>query len=203
MSRVSMIGRARASGMARVVVLSGLATGAATPAAFAAGMPQLQFNNPLTTGQVFWGAVIFLVLYLLLSRSALPRVASVLAERRSRIDGDLDAAKAARGEADRAIAELKRARRDASAEAAGIVDKVVTEAREQAAIRTRDMNARLEAEIAEAERSVEAARQTAMGSIRTVAADTAQLLVERLTGHPADQSLVVSKVDGALAARAA
>jgi F-type H+-transporting ATPase subunit b len=166
-------------------------------------MPQLQFSNPLTTGQVFWGAVIFLVLYLLLSRSALPRVGAVLAERRGRIDSDLDAAKAARTEADRAIDELKRARRDASAEAAGIVDKVVAEAREQAAVRTREMNARLEAEIAQAEQGVAAARDTAMGSLRSVAAETTQMLVERLTGGSADQALVASKVDGVLAARSA
>ncbi len=131
-------------------LLSVLATTAAAPA-LAAGMPQLQFNNPLTTGQVFWGAVIFLLLYLVLSRSALPRVGAVLAERRARIEGDLDAAKAARGEADRAVAELRRARRDAAAEASGIVDAVVAEARERAAAATREMNERLEAKIVRAE----------------------------------------------------
>ena len=71
-----MMGRTACAGIARIVVLSALVTGAATRTAFAAGMPQLQFNNPLTTGQVFWGAVIFLLLYLLLGRSALPRVGS-------------------------------------------------------------------------------------------------------------------------------
>jgi len=184
-------------------VLSGLGMIAVTRPASAAGMPQLQFNNPLTLGQVFWGAIIFLVLYLLLSRSALPRVASVLAERRGRIEGDLDAAKAARREADTAIGELRLARRQASAEATGIVDKVVADAREQAAIRTREMNQRLEAEIAQAELAVSAARQTALGSLRVIASDTAQLLVERLTGGAADHALVQAKVDTALAARPA
>ncbi|NPD66181.1 hypothetical protein HN018_20185 [Lichenicola cladoniae] len=184
-------------------VLSGLGMIAVIRPAAAAGMPQLQFNNPLTLGQVFWGAIIFLVLYLLLSRSALPRVASVLAERRGRIEGDLDAAKAARREADTAIAELRLARRQASVEATAIVDKVVADAREQAAIRTRDMNQRLEAEIARAELAVSAARQTALGSLRVIASDTAQLLVERLTGGTADHALVQAKVDTALAARPA
>ena len=41
------------------------------------GMPQLDFANPLTRAQVVWGAIIFLVLYVLLSRWALPQVASV------------------------------------------------------------------------------------------------------------------------------
>ena len=38
-------------------------------------MPQLDFANPLTTYQVLWGAVIFMVLYVLASRIALPKVA--------------------------------------------------------------------------------------------------------------------------------
>ncbi len=185
------------------LVLLSLSATAATVPAHAAGMPQLQFNNPLTTGQVFWGAVIFLLLYLVLSRSALPRVGAVLAERRSRIEGDLDAAKAARGEADGAVAELRRARRDASAEANNIVDAVVAEAREQAAAANREMNQRLEAEIARAEQAVAAARDAAMGALRGVATDTARTLVERLTGTAADDALLASKVDTALAARAA
>ncbi len=39
-------------------------------AARAQGMPQLDFANPLTLTQVGWGAVIFIVLYVLLSRFA-------------------------------------------------------------------------------------------------------------------------------------
>ncbi|MCQ8278536.1 hypothetical protein NFI95_08740 [Acetobacteraceae bacterium KSS8] len=191
----------------RIAILSFAATPAAfllsSGPAFAEGMPQLKFNNPLTVAQLFWGAVIFLLLYLVLSRSALPRVGSVLEERRRRIDSDLDAAKAARNEADRAMIELRRARRDAAAEAAAMVDKVVNEARAEAAARTAEMNARLEADVARAEESVAAARATAMGSLREVAAGTAQTLVERLTGQAADAGLVGAKVDAALAARPA
>ncbi len=191
------------SRMIRIAVLGSAATVAAGESAFAAGMPQLAFGNPLTLGQLFWGAVIFLVLYLALSRSALPLVGAVLDERRARIDGDLDAAKSARNEADRAIIELRRARRDAAAEAASMVDKVVSEARAQAASRTAEMNARLEADIARAEIAVTEAREAAMGSIRAVAGGTTQLLVARLIGQEADEALVGAKVDAALAARPA
>lgn len=191
------------SGLPAILAVTIGATLAASQPAFAAGMPQLAFGNPLTLGQLFWGAVIFLVLYLVLSRSALPRVGSVLDERRARIDGDLDAAKSARNEADRAIIELRRARRDAAAEASAMVDKVVAEARAQAASRTAEMNARLEADIARAEIAVTEAREAAMGSIRSVAAGTTRLLVERLVGHDADEALVDAKVDAVLAARPA
>ncbi len=65
------------------------------------------------------------------------------------------------------------------------------------------MNQRLQAEIDKAEQAVAAARDAAMASLRGVATDTAQFLVERLTGASADTALLASKVDAALAARAA
>ncbi len=169
------------------------------PRALAAGMPQLDFANPLTKWQVIWGAVIFVLLYLLLSNSALPRVASVLEQRRSRIEGDLEAAREAKSEADRAIEMLRQERRAAAAEAQANLDRVIAEAREQAVVRTREMNARLETQLAAAEAQIGAERQRAMASLRTIASDTAQLLVERVTGLPADRSLVETRVDGVLA----
>lgn len=45
-----------------LAVVSGVSLLAMTaPGAYAAGMPQLDFHNPLVTGQVIWGGVIFLV----------------------------------------------------------------------------------------------------------------------------------------------
>ena len=69
-------------------------------AAHAEGMPQLDFGNPLTTSQVVWGAIIFAVLYILLSRSALPGVASVIEERARHIASDLETAQAAKARSD-------------------------------------------------------------------------------------------------------
>ena len=61
-------------------------------AAFAAetgGMPQFQFSNELTTSQVVWMLLIFLTLYFLLARWALPEVGSVLEERARRIASEM------------------------------------------------------------------------------------------------------------------
>lgn len=174
---------------------------ASGPRARAAGMPQLDFANPLTKWQVIWGALIFLLLYLLLSRSALPRVASVLEQRRLRIEGDLESARQVKSQADHAVEALRQERRQASAEAQANIDRVVNQARDEALQRTREMNTRLEAQLATAEAQIQAEQKRAMGSLRGIAADTAQLLVERVTGQPADRSLVENRVDGALSGR--
>jgi len=156
------------------------------PAAHAAGMPQLQFDNPLLLGQVVWGAIIFAVFYVVLSRSALPAVARVLAHRRGRIEGDLEIARRAKQDADAAVEDLRRARHDAAVEAQANVSKVVAEARAAAEAQTHEMNARLEAQIAEAETRIEASRTQALGTLREAASDTARALVDRLLGHQAE-----------------
>lgn len=167
------------------------------PGARAEGMPQLDFGNPYVIGQVVWGAGIFLVLYLLLSRSALPKVEKVLSLRRQTIETDLGIAHKAKTRADEAVAELHEARRKAQAN----VDKVVEEARLAAARQTEEMNARLAAEIHDAETRIEQARSQALASVREISTTTAETLIHQLSGIAAPADFVTAKVGSAAAAR--
>jgi F-type H+-transporting ATPase subunit b len=154
------------------------------------GMPQLNFANPLTTSQVVWLVIIFVVLYLLLSRWALPLVGGVVEKRAGTIAADLDTARQAKAEADAAVAELTQATRKAHAEAQAQIAGALAEAKAAAAKQAEEMNARLDAQLAEAEQRIHAARQQAMGALRQVAAETASSVVMRLTGQaPAPQSV--------------
>ena len=54
------------------------------------GMPQL--NTEWFSNQIFWLCVTLVVLYFILNRVALPRIASVLADRSGSIQRDLDKA---------------------------------------------------------------------------------------------------------------
>src|SRR6185312_16397439 len=86
-------------------------------AAMAEGMPQLDFQNPLTTSQVVWGAIIFIVLYILAARFALPKVGVVLEERARHIARDLAGAEAAKANADTGVEEAMAATAKARADA--------------------------------------------------------------------------------------
>jgi len=180
------------------VVLAAAILLAASPAALAAGMPQLDFANPLTTWQVVWGALVFLLLYLLLSRSALPRVGAVLANREQRIRHDLEVAHEAKGECDRALDELRRTRREAAAEAQANLDRVLAEAREQAQARNHEMNEQLKGRLAEAETRIREERERALAALPAIATETASLLVERVTGQTADPDLIRGRVEARL-----
>jgi F-type H+-transporting ATPase subunit b len=167
----------------------------------AEGMPQLNFANPLVLSQVVWLAIIFLALYLLISRWGLPQVATVLATRESRIQSDLDGARAAKARADEAVRELTAASARARTEAQAAINHAADQAKQQAATQTEALNLRLEQELTAAEHRIEAARQAALGALRDVATETASVLVGRLTNREADQQAVGSAVGSVLAAR--
>jgi F-type H+-transporting ATPase subunit b len=173
----------------------------APTAARAEGMPQLDFANPLTTSQVVWGAIIFVVLYLLLSRLALPRVAEVIEERAQHIAADLETARASKASADSAANEVAEATARARAEAQAAINAALDAAKGEASARIATLNERLEKQLQDAEAQISAARAAAMRALREVATETAGTVIARLTGSPADQQRLDGAVGAALAAR--
>jgi F-type H+-transporting ATPase subunit b len=163
-------------------------------------MPQLDFGNPLIIAQLVWLLIIFGLLYYIMAVYALPRVESVLEERRRRIEGDLEAAQAMKAEADAAMAAHHTATMKARAEAQAAIAGAVASANAEAQARAEVLAARLAAQIAEADTRIEAARDAAMGALREVATETTQALMTRLTGS-ANTVAISGAVDRALAAR--
>ncbi len=165
------------------------------------GMPQLNFASPLTISQVVWGAIIFVLLYIMLARWALPKVATVVDARHAIIAGDLETARAAKAEADGAVAELIAATREARAGAQAAVATATQTAKAEAAEQSAAMNQRLDAQLAEAEGRIGQARAAAMGALRQVANEAATSVITRLTGRAPDGALVDSTVGDLLTAR--
>jgi F-type H+-transporting ATPase subunit b len=170
-------------------------------AARAEGMPQLDFSTPLTISQVVWGAIIFVVLYILLSRTGLPLVATVLEERATRIAKDLEEARAAKTSADAGMEEAQQATAKARAESQGAINAALEEAKKAAATQAEELNAHLEKRLQESEAQIAQAREAAMGALRQVATETAATVVTRLTGTPPDAGRLDSAIGSALAAR--
>ena len=191
--------------MRPLVALSGLGSVLLASSAFAEeakkGMPQLDFHNPLTVSQVVWLAIIFLALYLMLSKWALPQVDSVLKARAGAIAADLDAARGAKEAADSAITELTSATQAAQTTARMEIASAIDAAKAAADAQLATDNARLEAQLAAAETRIAAARASALGALREVATEATSVVVSRLTGGAADPKAVDTAVGSLLAAR--
>ncbi len=176
----------------------------APSAALADGeMPQMDFSNPLTLDQVGWMAIIIVVLYLVLSRWGLPQMGKVLENRAAIIARDLAAARAAKLEADRAVALLTATLSSARTTAQAEVAKAVADAKAEAGAKAAALNTQLDAKLAEAEARIAAARNAAMAAIKPVASEAAGEMLLKLTGSAPAQEELVRRVDDALAARKA
>jgi F-type H+-transporting ATPase subunit b len=155
------------------------------------------FESQTFASQLIWLALTFVTLYLLMSRIALPRIESILEQRRQRIEGDLAKAKRLKAESDDAIASYERSLADARIRAQSLTNEMRDKQSAEAENRRKELDGKLSASIAEAERSISVTRTSAMTNVRGIAADAAAAIVERLTGvqPPAhDVAAAVAKV---------
>jgi F-type H+-transporting ATPase subunit b len=168
------------------------------------GMPQLAFGHPeqgpLLIGQIVWQLIIFGALVYIMAHIALPRVGAVIENRTARINADLEAAQAAKTEADAAMAAHRAATEQARASARASVATALQAAQADSDAKSAALNARLNAQIAEAEARIDASRTSAMGALRGVATDTTEALLTKLVGR-ADRAAIDAAVTRELAAR--
>lgn len=178
---------------------------ALTPAAALAdgGMPQMDFQNVLTTSQVVWMVVIMVVLYIALAGWGLPGMGKVLESRAAVIARDLAAANAAKAEADRAVAAMKLQMNQARAAAQSQIAAAAEAAKAQAAADAAALAETLETKLAAAEAQIERAREAALAAIKPVAAATAAVILQRVTGAAPEPAGLDAAVDTAFAAKAA
>lgn len=149
-------------------------------------MPQL---DPTTyVSQLFWLALTFIPLFIVLWKVALPRISGVIEARRQRIEMDLDKAAALRDEAAKVLAQYEKDLNDAHEKARAELRRAAEEMAGAAAERHAALGAELAQEVVAAERRIAAAKDAALANIRTVAAEAAAAATERLIGvkPPAD-----------------
>lgn len=142
-------------------------------------MPQFDFSQAIP--QILWLVLVFGTLYLLVSRT-LPRVTSVVQNRRAKIAADLTAAEAARAEAQSASAGGSAEVGNARSEAQRMTGEARRQADAEIAARIRTAEAAIAERLATAERSLGQARDEALAELDHVAAETAGDLVKRVAG---------------------
>jgi F-type H+-transporting ATPase subunit b len=157
-------------------------------------MPQL--NAGSYASQILWLIITFAVLYYLLKRKALPRVADILEARQERISNDLDKAANLREEAEAAAEEYAKV----VAEAQDKASRAITAARDAVnadiAAKSAALDKELSAKIGAAEKAIEKARSEALAELESVAVEVAQAATHRLAGI----SVTADEAKAALAA---
>lgn len=152
------------------------------------GLPQFDIGQ--WPGQMVWMLIIFGILVLLFTYVFTPRVGGTIADREDKIGGDIGQARRLRDEAE----AQSKAAADELAEARARAQRLAADAKaavaNEAARRQAEEEARLGQVLAEAEARIAAARTEAMTQVRGIAAETAEAIIARLTGQPADAAEV-------------
>src|SRR5260370_23576278 len=156
------------------------------------------FEKDTFASQLVSLAIAFVALYLIVSKIALPRVGSLLDERQKAIEGDLTEAQKLKDASDAALkayeSELAAARARAQAISAETREKLNTAADAE----RKTLEGRLTVKLAEAEKTIAATREAAMSNVRSIAADAAAAIVQRLAGIVPDGKSVESAVVASL-----
>jgi len=162
--------------------------------------PEVEFS-PVTPvlSELVWAAVFFVVLFVVVSRVALPKLNAALAAREAAVVGQVRAADATKAEADALLADYRAKLADAQTEANRIIDEgrrtaegVVSEARSRAETEAQTILTRAQADIrSEASRAQTALRST----LAELSIQVAGRVVGQSLDSDAQRSLVERYID--------
>ncbi len=143
-------------------------------------MPQL--DTTAWPPQLFWLAITFFALYIIISRVAIPRTGGVIQRRRASIEGDLARAQQLKGETDAAVQAYEAALAEARAKAQGIAMENRNALSTEIEAERSKLDRALASKVAEAEKRIGAARTKALKDVKDIAADIAANIVSALIG---------------------
>jgi len=154
------------------------------------------FDSEQFPSQLVWLAISFVLLYVLMSRIALPRIGGIMAARSKVISDDLAAAEQLKEQSNAAQA----AHEKALADARGRAQTIAGATHDQQARETEQLHKRLEAQlhdrITAAEQSIAKSRGAAMSNVKSIAAEITSAIVERLIGQrPRDEEVAAALRD--------
>jgi len=145
--------------------------------------------------ELLWGAICFVVVMVVLTKVAFPRLRQAIESREQKIQGDLEEADKAKNEAQSQLDEYKQQLADARSEA----NRIIEESRQQAEQVRRDLTEKAEKEaeaiVARAQEQIQAERTRTVQELQTQIADLSIQLAEKVVGRSLDDSSQRELVD--------
>jgi F-type H+-transporting ATPase subunit b len=156
------------------------------------------FNPTTFASQLVWLAIAFVVLYVLMSRLALPRIGKIIDNRDATIKGDIAQAEKLKAQSDEAVAAYEKALADARGRAQAIANETRDKQAAEAETARKATEERLNAKLADSEKTIASTKAAAMSNVRGIASDAARSIVERLIGKAPDDKTVDAAVSSVI-----
>lgn len=156
------------------------------------------FQSETFASQLVSFAFAFVLLYVIVSKLALPRVGGLISARQGLIDNDLAEAQKLKDESDAALKAYESELAAARSRAQAIGNETREKLAAQSEAERKSLEQRLSEKLEAAEASIAKTRQLAMGNVRAIAAEAASAIVQQLTGAAPDGKSVEAAVDASL-----
>ena len=169
--------------------------GTGTPAGGGHGETSFPPFDPVNfTPMLIWLSLSFGLLYLLMSKIALPRVESILRTRVHKITKDIGEANAFRARSEEAAAAHDKTIADAKAKALALAQETHARLTAETEAKRLALEAALNARLAASETQILEMKAKAMSNVEVIASEAAVAIVQLITGKPADSTAVARAI---------
>ena len=161
-----------------------------------AGMPQL--NPKYWASQAFWLIIIFLSIYILISRIFIPKIKSNIDMRESKIRKDLEEAKTFREEAEKKLKAYKDLMESAKVDAKKILSESSQKLNEDMQAKKNKIQKEIEQETHNAEKEIQKFKSEALNKVNAISEEIVSTLVKDIFGEDLNRSSIKATVSQVL-----
>lgn len=140
------------------------------------------FDPSTFPSQLFWLAIVFIALYVLMAKKVIPQIAGILEARAAKIAADLVEAEKAKADTDAAIASYEASLAAARNKANAIAHETRSKVAHEIDGRRHAAEAQLAAKLADTEKHIADVKRIALEHVSAIATETTESVVEALVG---------------------
>ncbi len=157
-----------------------------------AGMPQL--DPEYWPSQVFWLIIIFLTIYILISKIFIPKIKGSIDMREDKIRKDLEEAKNFREQAELKLKEYNSLMETAKIDVKKIISKSRQKLNEDMRIKREDAQKKIDAEILNAETEIKKFKVDSFNKVNLISQDIVSDLIKDIFGEDLNKSSIEASV---------
>jgi F-type H+-transporting ATPase subunit b len=151
-------------------------------------MPQL--DPTWFTSQLFWLALTFVGLYIVLSRMVLPPLMDIIARREQAIREDVAAAGRLKADAEQARLDYERTMAEARMKAQSLIADAIADQKAKGEQKAKELDRQIEQKLAASAQAIAAKKAQMIADLNATSAELAEMIVEKLTQETAGTDTV-------------
>ena len=163
------------------------------------GMPQL--NSEFWASQIFWLALIFLILYTIIWKIFLPKISDSIENRKLRVVNDLNETQKLKENAEKKLSEYNKIIENAKKEAKKIIEDSRKKLENDIKSKKQKLNEQIEKELTAVEKEIINLKKSSISNINKISVEISAEIMKKVIGMDVNSSNVSAIVEDLLKKR--